>query len=468
MKTKKIAYIFCLLSMCAASLSAYGEACDYIDSQLKPDWVGRTQNQQQVLQGVGSVSRGKLDWTTMRNASKQDALKNLSQAIVVNINAEDVLTLSKTQSAEGDKISTDFKAVSSITTSLTLNEVAVTGLWLDQKRCTLWTLVEISKNKIDNIIADAELNAFLDQAENKNIAYAKRNQGFEQAQAVLEKFAGEKAQLKAHPRFLLRSKLAEADQESRSKSNLMLNNIKSLASSDIKLDQREAYRQTLQLLSSVVFDAKSDALAEPAYYYAAQVEDKKNNSCAAKNNLSKIIDQSSYGYWVEKASALNSRLQCENESLEENKMRALLGGKTVELFCFYKIHGKIKSWHKACSGMGEKLRSVSALAKKNKTISDENFANLLNADVTWLANSGVNAVVLIADGDIKQRDNVKHPERTDYRFAGDIYSYILHNNETAFEDEYSVQSGWNPVSENLVMDILGLNALKRFDKQFVR
>jgi len=56
----------------------------------------------------------------------------------------------------------------------------------------------------------------------------------------------------------------------------------------------------------------------------------------------------------------------------------------------------------------------------------------------------------------------------DHQFSGKVYSYLLENGKLEFRDKYSGTGGWNPVSEEMAMEVLGLNAARRWKSQYLK
>jgi hypothetical protein len=77
-------------------------------------------------------------------------------------------------------------------------------------------------------------------------------------------------------------------------------------------------------------------------------------------------------------------------------------------------------------------------------------------------------VVFVAKGKIKNRDNPKNPMGQDHQFTGKVYSYLLENGKLEFRDKYTGTGGWNPVSEEMAMEVVGLNAAKRWKSQYLK
>ena len=77
-------------------------------------------------------------------------------------------------------------------------------------------------------------------------------------------------------------------------------------------------------------------------------------------------------------------------------------------------------------------------------------------------------MIFVAKGKVKQRKNQKNPSGADHQFSGRIYSFVVNDGALDFKDKYSGTGGWNPISEEMAVEVLGLNAAKRFRKQYLQ
>ena len=72
-----------------------------------------------------------------------------------------------------------------------------------------------------------------------------------------------------------------------------------------------------------------------------------------------------------------------------------------------------------------------------------------------------NQVVVTASGRIVRRDSERSPMGEEVRFAGTINTLLI-GGGTEVEESYSGMGGWNPVGEDMAMEVLGIHAFRRF------
>ena len=77
-------------------------------------------------------------------------------------------------------------------------------------------------------------------------------------------------------------------------------------------------------------------------------------------------------------------------------------------------------------------------------------------------------MIFVNKGKTNTRQNAKNPSGNDHQFSGRIYSYVIHNGKLEFKDKYTGTGGWNPVSEEMAVEVLGLNVAKRWKKKYLQ
>jgi hypothetical protein len=50
----------------------------------------------------------------------------------------------------------------------------------------------------------------------------------------------------------------------------------------------------------------------------------------------------------------------------------------------------------------------------------------------------------------------------DWQFKGDVKTYVLNAGKSEFADNYTGIGGWNPISGEMAMDVIGIQAGRRF------
>ena len=56
----------------------------------------------------------------------------------------------------------------------------------------------------------------------------------------------------------------------------------------------------------------------------------------------------------------------------------------------------------------------------------------------------------------------------EYQFQGTIWTLLMENGQATYSDRFQGTTGWNPISSEMVMDVLALNVVKRWKDKFSR
>jgi hypothetical protein len=74
---------------------------------------------------------------------------------------------------------------------------------------------------------------------------------------------------------------------------------------------------------------------------------------------------------------------------------------------------------------------------------------------------------VVASGKMTSRvDRDPQSRGRDYQFDGAMASLLVENGEVVFSDRFKGTTGWNPISSDMVMDVLGINVVKRWQNKF--
>ena len=74
--------------------------------------------------------------------------------------------------------------------------------------------------------------------------------------------------------------------------------------------------------------------------------------------------------------------------------------------------------------------------------------------------------VMAAKGKLSPRENADNPFGEDVRFAGEIRTVAQKNGKSYFQDRYKGAGGWNPMGEEMAMDVLALHVFKRWKAKY--
>jgi hypothetical protein len=73
---------------------------------------------------------------------------------------------------------------------------------------------------------------------------------------------------------------------------------------------------------------------------------------------------------------------------------------------------------------------------------------------------------MAAKGKLNTRENADNPFGEDVRFAGEIRTVAQKKGKPHFQDRYKGAGGWNPMGEEMAMDVLALHVFKRWKAKY--
>jgi hypothetical protein len=74
---------------------------------------------------------------------------------------------------------------------------------------------------------------------------------------------------------------------------------------------------------------------------------------------------------------------------------------------------------------------------------------------------------VVALGVMKNRiNNESGGSGHEFQFEGGMSTFLIDNGSTVFADRFQGTTGWNPISSQMVMDVLGINVVKRWREKF--
>ena len=94
-----------------------------------------------------------------------------------------------------------------------------------------------------------------------------------------------------------------------------------------------------------------------------------------------------------------------------------------------------------------------------------------DAGVEWVVNTMPDIdfiFVMTAVGRLNERENAKNPFGEDVQFAGEIRTSVYASGELYFSDQYKGTTGWNPMGEEMCMDVLALHVFKRWKTKYLK
>ena len=155
-------------------------------------------------------------------------------------------------------------------------------------------------------------------------------------------------------------------------------------------------------------------------------------------------------------------LACSSEDMEKTLWRQYFEGRPVTLLCYFKAGQDAGNWLKACDGLNNVIRPLGAEVQVvNKPLTAAQLNALTQGE---LADDLQKDGVLLAVASRIDRDPQSRGH--DYQFDGAMASLLAENGNIVFSDRFKGTTGWNPISSDMVMDVLAINVVKRWQKKF--
>jgi hypothetical protein len=86
-----------------------------------------------------------------------------------------------------------------------------------------------------------------------------------------------------------------------------------------------------------------------------------------------------------------------------------------------------------------------------------------------LAENGKQVMGVFASGKMNSRVDRDSPRRNqEYQFEGGMATFLIENSKTIFSDRFQGTTGWNPVSPQMVLDVLAINVVNRWRDKFLK
>jgi hypothetical protein len=151
--------------------------------------------------------------------------------------------------------------------------------------------------------------------------------------------------------------------------------------------------------------------------------------------------------------------------------RSEFAGRRVVVLCAYEANGNVAPWPKMCDEVSTYLEGLGADVGPPREMPE------LRSVVDWSAapkgrwgldgDGDVDLVLLmVASGKLNARENRSSPYGEDFQFAGEIRTVAHWRGEAHFSDRYQGTGGWNPMGEQMCMEVLALHAVKRWQEAY--
>ncbi|HMC12828.1 MAG TPA: hypothetical protein VKG67_00600, partial [Gallionellaceae bacterium] len=150
MKTSvRFYFVLCIFFFCLFPESSWA-GCDGGAPRAKPAWVDSPESvTDQYYYASGVSDKGAASLADRLASAKQNALKNLSEIIEVDV--KNSLVLDQTMKRHGSETLTDssLQSITKTSTSASLKNVEAIANWEDPQSCLIWMQVRVSKENVE-------------------------------------------------------------------------------------------------------------------------------------------------------------------------------------------------------------------------------------------------------------------------------------------------------------------------------
>ncbi len=146
-------------------------------------------------------------------------------------------------------------------------------------------------------------------------------------------------------------------------------------------------------------------------------------------------------------------------------------GKRVAVYAGYSAGGKNAPWNKMRDEMAKTLANAGAVIVPGTATIEQALAWAADARAPWPHDAATTldtVLIAAATGRINRRDAPANPFGQDCQFAGEICTLATTGATAGFSDRYQGAGGWNPMGEEMALDVLALHAGKRWQTALLK
>lgn len=457
---------------------------------IKPAWVDSPDSvTDEYFFAAGVSDDTKAALADRISSAKQNALKNISEMIEVSVKNSLILEQSSQQKSGKVITDTNLLSITKTSTNASLKNVEVIDTWEDPKTCAIWLRAKVSKRQVEQGKREG-LAKVLFVVLNDQLAIAQST-----ASQLDARLSAVEAALDVLPRIALEF-IPEAS------SAVYYNQLLKRLKQDLGLSRNELDQAKKMLIdadslineaaSQTDEGAKSKLLGSAASSYKAllakhsnglsplfapgdilfklgEVEETRGNSCGAKNYYQQSADAKQLNDRQAIAKKRGDAFACSAEDMERTLWRQYFEGRPTVIVCYHQSNVEQGVWHKACDGMSNTLKPLGAdTTVRTQNISTEQLHKLQKGEIPDnLVEKDKLLLGIFASGKINSRIDKESPGKNrEYQFEGGMATFLLENGKTTFSDRFQGTTGWNPISSQMVMDVLAINIVKRWREKF--
>lgn len=472
------------LLLAVVFVPAASAECDFLPKAAAPAWVTGAPGEAGFYTGVGQAPADNDTAPQGMERAKQAALRDLAGNIEVFVRNE--LRVQESAAGAPGELQSRIEVESSTETaaSALLGDVQTDGSWLDRKACVVWTRVKIEENvvkalqkKQTELTRLKVLNALVQAAEDSASAIEGREKALEQAAALYPRIDYSFATDGSNESYFrgaierLRGTLAKA----RGRFDINAREF-AVAEEGLQRARREpgiaeqarlatgARDLLVRVAASAPYNTAPEYWPERATWALAEFERDTGNPCEARHLLRELAQRSTSAEWQGRAQQA-SLAACGAEQRQTQAFRRLVYGREVQLLCVYQLGAKAAAWDRACADAQALLSGSGALQVRVPKASAAQQAAWAGQCRSGCAEASLRkgiVVVLYAQGAMAKRKNAENPMGADHQYKGQVNSYVLDDGRSGFSDQYNGIGGWNPVSPEMALDVLAIQAGRRF------
>lgn len=468
----------------------FADAAQCSGSGVRPDWVDNPETVTDEFYFAAGVSADPRESLAERIATaKQNALKNLSEVIEVSVKNSLILEQSSRNVAGKELTDSNLQSITQTSTNASLRNVESVATWEDPATCAIWLRARVSKKQVEQGKREGlartlygVLNEQLTTAQNEAAPLNGRLAAVDAALEVLPRIALEfipEAGSKDHYHQLLnrfRKELQQmrddldAARASLGEADLLVNTASGQTGETEKAKSLAAAANTYKALL-----AKHGGGLAPVFepgdilFKLGEVEELRKSSCGAKSYYQQAADSKQLNDRRETARKKAAELGCSAEDMEKTLWRQYFEGKSTTLICYFNSGTDRGAWNKACDGLNNVIRPLGAdINVRSQALTAAQLHALQKGEIpSTLGESGKLVLGVVALGKIHSRaDRDPQGRGHEYQFEGGMTTFLLENGTPVFADRFQGTTGWNPISREMVMDVLGLNVVKRWRDKF--
>lgn len=421
--------------------------------------------------------------------AKQNALKSLSEVIQVSVKNSLILEQSSRKSGGSELTDSSLTSITNTSTDASLRNVESVATWEDRKTCDLWLQVRVSKKHVE---------------EGKREGLAKTLFSVLNDQLVIAQNAKETPENRMSAVFASLDVLPRIGFEfvPGANSKVYYSGLLERLKNELQksLDDLESARKVMSSAEMLLNKAagqnneteKSRTLGEAASMYKTllakhsnglppifepgdilfklgEVEELRGSSCGAKNYFQQAADSRQINDRRVIALGKVKSLSCSDEDMEKTLWRQYFEGHPITFICYFKTSTDRGSWNKACDGLNNIVRPLGADITVRMQALTSSQLQALEKGIVPDALTEPDKLVLgiVAVGKMNNRIDRDSRDR-EYQFDGAMNTFLLDNGSSVFSDRFQGKTGWNPVSPEMVMDVLAINVVKRWRDKFSR